>query len=95
MVKPGGLHDATPADAECSTAVNAIKSELESKTGKTYELFEPISYAKQTVAGVNYFVKVKVPSGFIHVRIFKDLQQNYSFHSLQEGKSLESAIEHF
>ena len=43
--------------------VNGIKPILEERTEQKITSIEPINYARQVVAGTNYFVKV----GFIYI----------------------------
>lgn len=54
----GGLGSAKEANPKISEIVQKIKPALESKSGKTFESLEPLSYKTQVVAGTNYFVKV-------------------------------------
>eukprot|EP01092_Planopodium_desertum_P006976 TRINITY_DN286_c0_g4_i1.p2 TRINITY_DN286_c0_g4~~TRINITY_DN286_c0_g4_i1.p2 ORF type:complete len:111 (+),score=32.22 TRINITY_DN286_c0_g4_i1:46-333(+) len=95
MSKPGGLKEPKPADADAQHAIDAVKAALEAKDGKKYEVFKAVSYTTQTVAGVNYFVKVNVGSEHIHVRVFRDLSSHYSLHSAQHGKSATDPIVYF
>ncbi|GAM29203.1 hypothetical protein SAMD00019534_123790 [Acytostelium subglobosum LB1] len=92
MGLPGGLQNVKPADAEVSIAVQAIKNDP--KLAK-FENIVPISYATQVVAGINYFVKAKVDNGYIHLRIFKNLQQHYSLTSIKEGVGAECPLNYF
>ncbi|EGG17291.1 hypothetical protein DFA_08284 [Cavenderia fasciculata] len=72
MVIPGGLHNVKPADAEVVSVVKQVKPLLEARLGQSLDILEPISYCTQTVAGTNYFVKVKIPEGYAHLRLYKD-----------------------
>ncbi|KYQ94357.1 cystatin A2 [Tieghemostelium lacteum] len=95
MVLPGGLHNAKPITDEVANIVSSVKAAIEAKTGESYSSFNPIEFATQTVAGVNYFVKVRTQNGCIHVRIYKDLSQTVSVHSVQTGKQITDPIEYF
>ncbi|VDP20847.1 unnamed protein product [Soboliphyme baturini] len=55
----GGTAPAREPTPDEIKLVNEIKSEVEAKTGKKYDIFEPVSIRTQPVAGVNYFVKVR------------------------------------
>ncbi|EGG20029.1 cystatin A2 [Cavenderia fasciculata] len=94
MALGGVSQEIKQADNEIREIVNKVKSEIAEKLGKTAEV-EPISYKTQTVAGTNYFVKVKVADSFAHLRIYKDLSQAVSLHSVQDGKTSEDNIEYF
>ncbi len=48
------LGHAKPADAEVKEVIDAVKTEVEQKVGKSLEKYEAISYATQVVAGMNY-----------------------------------------
>lgn len=37
-----------------------VKPQLEEQTNETYEEFEAIEYKTQVVAGINYYIKVRV-----------------------------------
>ncbi|CAM1154532.1 Uncharacterised protein r2_g4309 [Pycnogonum litorale] len=55
----GGMSDtSTVLNDEVKGLVTQVKQAVEEKTGKTFDVFVPVSYKTQTVAGVNYFVKV-------------------------------------
>ncbi|XP_006215810.1 cystatin-A [Vicugna pacos] len=77
---PGGLTEAKPATPEIQEIANSVKSQLEEKTNEAYEEFEAVEYKTQVVAGVNYYIKVRVGENkYIHLKIFKSLpQQNQS-----------------
>eukprot|EP01117_Protostelium_nocturnum_P003331 TRINITY_DN142_c0_g1_i2.p1 TRINITY_DN142_c0_g1~~TRINITY_DN142_c0_g1_i2.p1 ORF type:complete len:133 (+),score=40.74 TRINITY_DN142_c0_g1_i2:84-482(+) len=92
----GGLSNTKPADDEARQVAQANKAAVEAKTGKTYNTFEVESYATQVVAGTNFFLKVKVDNGeYVHVRVYRDLSQAHSVHSVQEGKSSSDALAYF
>ncbi|EPY77294.1 hypothetical protein CB1_001278027 [Camelus ferus] len=73
---PGGLTEAKPATPEIQEIANSVKSQLEEKTNEAYEEFEAVEYKTQVVAGVNYYIKVRVGENkYIHLKIFKSLPQ--------------------
>uniref|UniRef100_A0A8C9JWL5 Cystatin A n=1 Tax=Panthera tigris altaica TaxID=74533 RepID=A0A8C9JWL5_PANTA len=57
---PGGLSEAKPATPEIQEIANEVKPQLEEKTNETYQKFEAIEYKTQVVAGINYYIKVRV-----------------------------------
>jgi len=96
MSRPGGLKPAQPCDADCQSLVLRVKAQIEAKTGENYTTFNPVNYATQVVAGVNYFVKIDVGGGqYVHARIYKDLQQSITLNSVQTGKSRDDPIQYF
>jgi len=94
--KAGAVGGAKPADAEVNDIVTRVLAGLHDKlpahAGKQPTV---VSYAKQTVAGVNYFVKLAFGSEYVHARIFKSLQNEVSVHSVQTGKTQQDSIEFF
>jgi cystatin-A/B len=84
--RPGGMKEPQPMTDEVREMVLSIRSEIEAKAGKNFSTFNPVSYATQVVAGVNYFVKIEVGNGeFIHARIYRDLNKNLTVHSVKTG----------
>jgi cystatin-A/B len=48
------------------------------------------------VAGINYFLKIDVGDGKqVHARVYKDLSQNLSVHSVQTGKTASDPLQYF
>jgi len=94
--KPGGLGNVKPADATANEVATQIKHDIEAKAGATYSHFAVTEYATQVVAGTNYFLKIDVGGGhFIHARVFKDLSQHYSVHSVQTNKTASDHLDYF
>lgn len=93
----GALKAAQAADAESKSvltrALPAIVEKLPHVAGQSYEV---LSYAVQTVAGKNYFLKVRFGgSTIVHARVWQNLGQEIKLHSVQENKTLEAPIEFF
>lgn len=45
-----------------------VKPQLEEKTNETYEEFEAVEYKTQVVAGINYYIKVRVQHPYwVHI----------------------------
>ncbi|XP_032262041.1 cystatin-A [Phoca vitulina] len=73
---PGGLTEAKPATPEIQEIVNKVKPQLEEKTNESYQEFEAVEYKTQVVAGINYYIKVRVgDNNYIHMKVFKSLPQ--------------------
>ncbi|XP_009991715.1 PREDICTED: cystatin-B-like [Chaetura pelagica] len=76
-----------------------VKSQLEEKEGKTFDVFTAVEYKTQLVAGINYFIKVHVGNDeFIHLRVFKSLPQEnkpLSLHSYQSSKAKHDELAYF
>lgn len=93
----GGFGEAVGITAEVKEIVTAKKAECEGKTGKTFETFDPVSFVKQVVAGMNYKVKVKVgETDCIHVLVYCPLPhtgEGPKLVSVEEGKKVEDKIE--
>jgi len=84
----GGYSNVKDADSEIQALVDQVKSSVESKTGKTYSEFKAVKYSSQVVAGMNYKVKVHVGGNdYIHVLVFRGLDQSVSVTSVEEGKT--------
>ncbi|KAG3271346.1 cystatin-A [Ictidomys tridecemlineatus] len=78
---PGGLTEAKPATEEIQQIANEVKPQLEEKTNESYEQFEAVEYKTQVVAGINYYIKVRVGDDtYIHLKVFEGLRgQNEKF----------------
>eukprot|EP01104_Vermistella_antarctica_P011676 TRINITY_DN328_c0_g1_i1.p1 TRINITY_DN328_c0_g1~~TRINITY_DN328_c0_g1_i1.p1 ORF type:complete len:129 (-),score=32.64 TRINITY_DN328_c0_g1_i1:182-568(-) len=95
MSKPGGLKESQAATADVQALVDQVKADAEAKSGNSYASFTAVSFSTQTVAGVNYFVKVNAGDTHVHVRIFKDLKGNVSLAAQQDGKAAGDDITYF
>ncbi|EPQ13397.1 Cystatin-A [Myotis brandtii] len=96
---PGGLTKAKPATPEVQEIANEVKPQLEAQTNETYEEFEAIEYKTQVVAGINYYIKVRVGhDSYIHIKIFKPLpqqQQSLKLTGYQTDKSKDDELKGF
>ncbi|XP_036907439.1 cystatin-A [Sturnira hondurensis] len=96
---PGGLTEAKPATPEIQKIADEVKPQLEEKTNETYEEFEAIEYKTQVVAGINYYIKVRVGhNSYIHMKIFKPLpqrQQSLTLTDYQTDKSKDDELTGF
>jgi len=92
----GGWSESHDKTAEIQTLAEQVKSDAEIKTGKTFSQYEVQSYSQQVVAGMNYFVKVKVgDNDYIHLKIFQGLPHTGSAVSLSEVHEGKSATDPF
>lgn len=73
----GGISDKEePANAEIQALVEQVKDQITGKMNASFNVFEPISYKTQVVAGRNYFVKVgNLNASLVILQIHK--QSNY------------------
>jgi cystatin-A/B len=72
----GGYGEVKVATDEIKALCEEIRPEAETKLGKTFGIWEPVSYRTQVVAGINYKIKIRVSDyEFIHLTLFKPLQQ--------------------
>jgi cystatin-A/B len=58
MMRPGGTGPAREATEDVQQVCNQVKDQAEKFLEKSFGQFQALSYRPQTVAGVNYFVKV-------------------------------------
>ncbi|KAM6475010.1 cystatin-B-like [Liasis olivaceus] len=70
----GGASELKAATEETQQIIQEIKSQLEEKESRNFDIFEAVSYRTQVVAGTNYFIKVHVGNDeYVHVRVFQRL----------------------
>jgi cystatin-A/B len=82
----GGFGTEKDVTDEIKAIANEVKEHVETKLGKSYDTWEPVSYKTQVVAGTNYLVKVKVSDNeCVHVKIFKALPCNGGAVTLSEA----------
>ena len=71
---PGGFGDVYECTEEIIILANNMKEKVENILGEKYEVFEPVLYTSQVVAGTNYNIKVHVgEQRFIHIKIYVPL----------------------
>eukprot|EP00928_Gymnodinium_smaydae_P084839 TRINITY_DN6810_c0_g2_i1.p1 TRINITY_DN6810_c0_g2~~TRINITY_DN6810_c0_g2_i1.p1 ORF type:complete len:455 (-),score=142.53 TRINITY_DN6810_c0_g2_i1:169-1533(-) len=97
----GGTGDENPADDDVRSLIAPLQAGAEAKAQEqgwngTFAEFEAVSYKTQVVAGMNYFVKVKVgPSDYVHLRIYKHFSGSSELSSVKVGCSAEEPISYF
>ena len=92
----GGFGNAQPADDNVKSLVAKVKADTEGKLGKTFSVFEAVSFTSQVVNGTNYHVKVKVgDNDYVHVQVYEALPCYGGKVELKEaegGKTLADAL---
>nr|XP_056705209.1 cystatin-B-like [Euleptes europaea] len=96
----GGISSqARAATAEIQQLVQAVKEEVEKKEGRSFEVFDAVEYKTQTVAGINYFVKVQTGKDeYLHLRIHKSLPHEKkppALTSYQSNKEKQEELSYF
>ncbi|XP_053645675.1 cystatin-B isoform X1 [Cherax quadricarinatus] len=102
---PGGTSEVKPPNEEVQQLLLSVKDQVEEKLGRSVSQFKLLSYKTQVVAGMNYFAKsdqhincVQIDIGeedVVHVRVYKDLKQKVSLHSLQHPKAHHDDLTYF
>jgi len=92
-------HPATEKTREIVADALPAMSDFSAGLASTKE-WEAISYAKQVVAGINYFVKVRFQLSdnsetIAHLRIYKPLRGKVKLVDIQTEKSLTDPITYF
>ncbi|KAG7165819.1 Cystatin-B-like [Homarus americanus] len=91
----GNNHQSVLARVWCRL-YSLLRSQVEDKLGREVSQFTLLSYKTQVVAGTNYFAKVDIgEEEVVHMRVYKDLKQNLSLHSIQHPKAKEDDIAYF
>ncbi|XP_025049362.1 cystatin-B-like [Alligator sinensis] len=76
-----------------------VKSQVEEKEGKNFDVFAAVEFKTQVVAGMNYFIKVHVGNDeFLHLRVFKSLPHEnkpLSLSSYQKCKTKHDELTYF
>ena len=71
---PGGFDEVKEIDEETRVLALNMKEKAEEMLGETFEVFEPILYTTQVVAGTNYNIKVHIGDEvFIHMKVYVPL----------------------
>ena len=96
MALVGGWNETSELPEDVYNLVVSLKEGVEGHAQATFEIFHPVKYRQQVVAGMNYWVKVQVgESTFIHVKIFKPLPhtgQPPQVSEVHSGKSADDEL---
>ncbi|XP_062844900.1 cystatin-B-like [Trichomycterus rosablanca] len=95
----GGTGTVKHATKEVQRICDEVKVHVEEKTGKKFEEFKATSFSAQTVAGTNYFIKVKVGGDdYLHVKVFRSLPSDgykLNMQGVQSPKTHKDPIDYF
>ena len=84
----GGFDDVNECTEDIIILANNMKEQVENTLGETFDIFEPILYTSQVVAGTNYNIKVHVgEQRFIHIKIYVPLPVYNAANQLLECES--------
>ncbi|KAG8522008.1 Cystatin-A, partial [Galemys pyrenaicus] len=75
-----------------------VKPQLEEQTNEAYEEFEAEEYKTQVVAGIMYYIKVRVGDNcYVHLKVFRGLQrdQGFSLSGYQADKTKDDELTGF
>lgn len=91
----GGLARPEQANYEIQQMCNEMRHYMEKEAMRQFNEFKAVQFARQIVAGVNYFVKIHVGGPeYIHARIYEPLpgMGGPGLHSIQKHKSQHDEI---
>ncbi|KAI5092100.1 cystatin B [Silurus meridionalis] len=95
----GGPSPVEAANEEVQKICDEVKTRVEEKAGRTFNVFTAKSYTTQVVAGTNYFIKVQVSDvECVHLRVYKMLPhagEKLELTGIQTKKSHQDAIGYF
>jgi hypothetical protein len=96
MSKTGGLGETIQKDNFIQNIVNNFKKNIEDKLKNKINKFNVHYYKTQVVSGINYFIKVELDNNiFIHLKIYKTFDNNFSLTSYLHPQNEESPILYF
>jgi len=76
--------------------LNKVQKAVQKATGVEYKTFKALSFKKQVVAGVNFFIKVQADDQFLHVRAHQGFTpEDVSFSAVEQGHTADDEIEYF
>ena len=71
---PGGFDEVKECTEDIKTLAINMQEQVENTLGETFDIFEPVLYSSQVVAGTNYSIKVHVgDERFVHIKIYVPL----------------------
>ncbi|XP_060940489.1 cystatin-B-like [Limanda limanda] len=97
MSRPGGLSEVFEADGKVEFICDLMRTEVEARTGKKYDMFKAEMYKTHVVVGTNYFIKVYVGGDdHVHLSVYQKLPCDggtLELTEIQQGKSHHDPIE--
>ncbi|XP_072901496.1 cystatin-B-like [Hemitrygon akajei] len=95
----GGISEGKPVTQEVQQLADSVKSQVEDKAGKTFDVFVVKAYKTQLVSGTNHYLKIHVGGiDYIHVKVYEKLPCHGSTKeilSIQDNKSKDEEINFF
>lgn len=96
MSVPGGTGKVQEVTAEVTELAQMVQAEVKQKSGRQFSEYTPTEFRSQLVAGVNYFIKVKVSDDeCVHLRVYRDLKGDVSLSNFLLNKSPQDPLEYF
>ncbi|KNC49162.1 cystatin-A2 [Thecamonas trahens ATCC 50062] len=93
--KLGGMKGVKPCDATAQAVADAVRASIDAKLGGVSAEHTVVSYATQTVAGTNFFLKINRGDDHVHARVFRGFNGALQLVAVQAGKSGDDALEYF
>jgi len=93
---PGGVSKEEPITDQVAGLALSFQGEAATNAGLEFEQFTPVSYAKQVVAGLNYFIKVDVGNGdAVILKIYQHFSGSTQLIGVKTGVTVEGPITYF
>ena len=90
MTLCGGTGEEKVANDEVQALLESVKAEIVTKLGSEPAQFQATHFKTQVVAGLNYFVRVRIGDAkHIHVRIYKHFSGSVEVHDVGADIGLE------
>lgn len=94
--RPGGISGVKDATPEVQAIANSVKAKLAARSGVDLREYEAVKYATQVVAGLNYFIKVRVGNNsYAHLRVFRNLHGEFLLVDYKLGLTLADPLQYF
>nr|AAI66959.1 Unknown (protein for MGC:189005) [Xenopus tropicalis] len=95
----GGTGASQPADAVVQEICQKIRDQFIEKSGLNTDIFVPISYKTQQVAGTNFFIKAHIGDNkCVHLRVYRMLPHQQEALRLDKfllDKTMEEEVVYF
>ena len=84
----GGFGEVKEVDEDVKILAYNMKEKVENALGETFDVYEPVLYTSQIVAGTNYKIKIHVGNErYIHITIYVPLPVYNNPNELLEWES--------